>query len=721
METLKQLYIDTFHVIPQSVETLKAAGSNRQYVRFTDSEGQSAIGVIGTSVQENNAFVTISRHFREKNLPVPEVYAISKDGLRYIQQDLGSRSLFDALRDGRENGGNYGQNEIQLLRKVIRMLPEIQFRGAEGLDWKVCYPQPEFDEENIHFDLNYFKYCFLKATEIDFHERLLEADFRALTGALLNDQSQAWGFMYRDFQARNIMLDDNDNPWFIDFQGGRRGPLYYDLASFLWQASASYGEKIRETLIDDYYDRLNELVTDGCPCVITELPSRTDFQKQLSLFALFRLLQVLGAYGFRGYFQRKQHFIDSITPAIKSLKKLIADNDFPFPYLLKILNGLIDKQLSANDNTLTVRIFSFSYKRGIPEDCSGNGGGYVFDCRATHNPGRYEPFKKLTGLDEPVIRFLEEDGEILSFLDSVYQLADSHIKRYIQRQFTSLMFSFGCTGGQHRSVYAAQHLADHIRENFPTLKVVLTHREQQRPRALVLAAGLGTRLKPITDTMPKALVRVGGSTLLERTIETLRKADIANVVVNVHHFAGQIKDFLANHKLMVKTDISDETQKLLDTGGALLHARPLFNTIAPVLIHNVDIISNADIPALLQCSEQTDSSATLLVSSRETTRYLVFDDDGNLTGWKNVKTGETKGSVPVNARKYAFSGIHVVKQEIFPLLQQYSLTISDDRFSIIDFYLWACSRTNIRCFIQNDLQLTDVGKIQTLQNINDNC
>jgi len=312
---------------------------------------------------------------------------------------------------------------------------------------------------------------------------------------LLKGDSLSSSFLYRDFQARNVMLDAAGNPYFIDFQGGRKGPIYYDLASFLWQASARYPHALRQELIGVYCNSLNEtLISIGAP-------SFTFQRSTLNSFVLFRLLQVLGAYGFRGYFERKQHFLDSIPPALENLRDLLADkNSCPYPELRKVLEALSPVSRQENNLTspqpnvpaspsvtgeapakrggsLTVRIFSFSYKRGIPEDTSGNGGGYVFDCRSTHNPGRYEPYKQITGLDAPVIKFLEDDGEILTFLDSIYRLADAHVERYLQRGFTDLMFSFGCTGGQHRSVYCAQHLAEHLHQKYG-ICIDLTHREQ---------------------------------------------------------------------------------------------------------------------------------------------------------------------------------------------------------------------------------------------------
>ena len=501
MEKLLELYKLWKGAEPLTTEKLPGAGSNRQYYRMTDDEGRSIIGCIGTSRDENHAFVYLARHFTRRQLPVPEVLAVSSDELRYLQTDLGSVSLFDAISGGREAGGRYTLKEQELLKQTIRQLPNMQLRGARELDFSHCYPQPAFDQDSVLFDLNYFKYCFLKATELDFHELKLEADFRLMAKDLTQAGDEQC-FLYRDFQARNVMMQDN-KPYFIDFQGGRRGPYYYDLASFLWQASAKYPHKLRRELVYEYYNALKEY---------TEVPSPHKFVERLSLFVLFRQLQVLGAYGFRGYFERKQHFIESIPPAMQNLRELLNDRSFPYPYLINILRQLtelpqfrqIETMASRADGykttdknpykphpqdgpatfskydaqgPLVVKVFSFSYRKGIPEDESGNGGGYVFDCRSTHNPGRYEPYKQLTGLDEPVIRFLEDDGEILTFLDSVYKLADAHVRRYIQRGFTSLMFSFGCTGGQHRSVYSAQHLAEHLNRKFG-VEVRICHREQ---------------------------------------------------------------------------------------------------------------------------------------------------------------------------------------------------------------------------------------------------
>ena len=480
--------------MPRTAEQLPGAGSNRKYYRLTDDRGETVIGVGGTSREENKAFVGLARHFASKQLPVPHILAVSADSMCYLQTDLGHRSLYDALAEGRKRGGAYSEKEKELLRRTIEALPRIQYEGAEGLDFGCCYPLPEMDAQAVAFDLNYFKYCFLKPSGLDFHEGRLEEDFRAMAADLAVRPGENT-FLYRDFQARNVMLDDEGRPYFIDFQGGRKGAAEYDVASFLWQASAHYSLALRQELVDAYLkaSRPYRRISDEA------------FQSRLKRFVLFRTLQVLGAYGFRGYFERKPYFLDSIPPAIANLRCLLENDEVcPYPYLHALLKELValprlaeSMEMSSpgeeknygkavdeckatpeiGKSPLVVRVFSFSYRKGIPEDESGNGGGYVFDCRATHNPGRYEQYKTLTGLDEPVIRFLEEDGEILRFLESVYHLADTHVERYMERGFTDLMFAFGCTGGQHRSVYSAQHLALHLHEKYG-IEVRLEHREQ---------------------------------------------------------------------------------------------------------------------------------------------------------------------------------------------------------------------------------------------------
>lgn len=451
-ELLAQLYQSYTGEAPTSIEPLPGAGSNRKYFRLKGKE--SLIGVYGTSTEENRAFIYMARHFSQKGLPVPRILAESPDQSAYLQDDLGDTSLFQLIKQGRESG-NFSDEETNILKRTIRLLPQIQFEGSKDMDFSYCYPLATFNRRSVLWDLNYFKYCFLKATGLEFQENLLEDDFERMADTLLQIEPQV--FMYRDFQSRNVMIREG-KPYFIDFQGGRKGPFYYDVASFLWQAKANYPDSLRQELLDEYLDALRPYHTID----------KEQFLTTLRHFVLFRTLQVLGAYGFRGYFEKKAHFIQSVPYAIENLRQLL-ETDFPeYPYLCLMLRKLTELPQFAsirNRRKLTVRVMSFSYKKGIPEDPSGNGGGYVFDCRAVHNPGKYEQYKQLTGRDKPVIDFLEQDGEILQFLEHVDALADAHVQRFLERGFTNLSICFGCTGGQHRSVYSAEHVAHHLNEN----------------------------------------------------------------------------------------------------------------------------------------------------------------------------------------------------------------------------------------------------------------
>ena len=446
------------------IEPLPLSGSNRKYYRLTKDE-ISIIGVVGESKDENRAFIELSRHFTRQDLNTPELYAVSDDGMVYIQEDLGNDILFDKIKAGRATGV-FGPLERELLHKTISRLADFQVKGAEGLDFNVCFPQSKFNRRSIMWDLNYFKYNFLKTTGMDFQEDLLENDFEAMTDRLIEDDYDS--FLFRDFQSRNVMLVDGE-PFFIDYQGGRKGPVYYDVASFLWQARANFPADLRDELIETYIKSLRKYRS----------VDENMFKKELKQFVLFRTLQVLGAYGFRGYFEKKPHFIQSIPFALNNLRDLLQDDFSEYPYLSTLLKEMINlKQFTdTQKKELRLRVFSFAYKKGIPNDSSGNGGGYVFDCRAINNPGKYERFKKVTGLDKEVIQFLESEGEMQAFLDNVFPLVEKHVKRYMERGFTDLMVSFGCTGGQHRSVYAAQKMAEHISKMFG-IKVSLVHREQ---------------------------------------------------------------------------------------------------------------------------------------------------------------------------------------------------------------------------------------------------
>lgn len=463
-DELQKLYQAYTGSLAKEIIELPSSGSNRRYFRMIGEK--NVIGACGTSISENRAFIYIDSYFKKFELPVPQVYNSSESKIYYLQEDLGDTLLFNAIEKGRKTSV-FSEEEKVLLHKTIKLLPSFQFSGMQGMDFSYCYPQPEFNKRSILWDLNYFKYCFLKATGLDFQEDRLEDDFQKMSEILLTSSSNT--FMYRDFQSRNVMIKDGE-PYFIDFQGGRKGPFYYDIASFLWQAKAKFPDSLRHELLQEYITALKKYIT------INE----EDFYNQLYHFVLFRTLQVLGAYGFRGYFEKKPHFIQSVPYAIENLRELLKEGYAEYPYLCTVLRKLTEmKQFTdqLKKHQLTVKVMSFAYKKGIPEDSTGNGGGYVFDCRAINNPGKYDRYKPYSGLDEPVIHFLEEDGEIITFLNSVDALVDASVKRYIERGFSDLSVCFGCTGGQHRSVYSAQHLAEHLHTKFG-IRVELVHREQ---------------------------------------------------------------------------------------------------------------------------------------------------------------------------------------------------------------------------------------------------
>jgi aminoglycoside/choline kinase family phosphotransferase len=472
MDKLKDLFESYTGQKVTDTEEINSSGSNRRYFRLKGGN-ISVIGVVGTNVEENNAFVKLARHFIEKGIRVPKVLSVSEDGMRYIQEDLGDDQLYKLVSHGRESG-EYSSYESMLLCRTMETLPKIQFKGAQGLDWSICYPEPAFNERMVMFDLNYFKYCFLKATGLEFNETRLQDDLEKLKEDLLKDEGYET-FMYRDFQARNVMVKDGE-PYFIDFQGGRLGPIYYDVASFIWQARSRYPENLRKEMVQTYLTALKGY---------TQV-DETVFHERLRLFVLFRTLQVLGAYGFRGYFEKKPHFLASVPYALSNLRKLLQKPFVEYPYLNEILTTLATMPQFNNiaeDKRLEVRIFSFAYKKGIPVDTTGNGGGFVFDCRAVNNPGKYEHYRQFTGLDPEVVKFLEDDGGITKFLDNVYSLVDTHVKRFMERKFTHMQVCFGCTGGQHRSVYCAEHLAKHLSDRYD-IKITVSHRELDIERIL---------------------------------------------------------------------------------------------------------------------------------------------------------------------------------------------------------------------------------------------
>ncbi|MCF6356280.1 MAG: phosphotransferase [Draconibacterium sp.] len=464
-----ELFENHFNEKVETFEMLPPSGSYRQYCRMQNNN-RSVIGAVNTDVKENTAFLSFSNHFKTNGLPVPDVFAVSSDLKKYLQEDLGDTTLFRFLSTTREKEG-FSENIVSEYKKVLKVLPKIQVIAGKDIDYSVCYPRAAFDKQSMMWDLNYFKYYFLKLAKIHFDEQALEDDFQLFSNFLLSANSGF--FLYRDFQSRNVMLKDGD-VYFIDYQGGRQGALQYDLASLLYDGKADIPQSVRTQLFNFYLNELKKYMT-------VDEEKFTVFFKG---FVLIRIMQAMGAYGFRGFYEKKEHFLKSIPYALKNLEFILKDIKLPvkMPELLSVFQQLINsdvlKEIGQVKSNLTVTVTSFSYKKGIPDDPSGNGGGHVFDCRAINNPGRYAEYKELTGKDLAVQEFLEQKSEIGLFLNSVKALVNQSVKNYLERDFSHLSVSFGCTGGQHRSVYSAEKIAKHLENNFP-VNVVLVHREQQ--------------------------------------------------------------------------------------------------------------------------------------------------------------------------------------------------------------------------------------------------
>ncbi|HWR34297.1 MAG TPA: RNase adapter RapZ [Clostridia bacterium] len=471
MDVLKQLFEQHFRSPAERVQPLQGqlGGSGRKIVRLA-GEKVSAIGVLHDVREENVAFLEFSRHFRRHGLPVPEIYAEDLSQSAYLEEDLGDMTLFEFL-SGNRVGDDIAPEVVTAYRKVVALLPRFQVEAGRDLNYKVAYPRASFDRQSIAWDLNYFKYYFLRLAGIAFSEQAIEDDFSRLKKFLLSAPRDY--FLYRDFQSRNIMLRDGQ-PFFVDYQGGRRGALQYDIASLLYDAKADLPPSFRQQLLDDYLESLAGFI---------EL-DRAAFMQHYYAFVYVRIMQALGAYGFRGFYERKPHFLQSVPYALKNLRWLLHNVELPIklPTLMDAFKNMLASETlqglspEASPNKLTVLISSFSFHRGWPKDESGNGGGFVFDARAIPNPGREERFKALTGKDAPVIDYLNQQQTAHQFLASVMSLVDASVTEYQRRGFKNLMVSFGCTGGQHRSVYFAEQLAKRLREK-NGLEVVVHHRE----------------------------------------------------------------------------------------------------------------------------------------------------------------------------------------------------------------------------------------------------
>ncbi len=466
---LENLFKKWCNKTPESITQLPISGSNRAYYRIIKDD-ISVIGVVNADQKENLAFVKFTEHFLKKELKVPQIYAQDLENHCYIQQDLGDDTLFSILSKERKTD-DIPPSVLRLYLKVVEQLPRFQVLGNEQFDYSNCYPRASFDKQSMTWDLNYFKYYFLKLAQIPYDEQSLEDDFSVFSDYLNQVDNQF--FLYRDFQSRNIMIKDQD-VWFIDYQGGRQGALQYDLASLLYDAKANLGDSTRELLLEHYLDSLQKHKT----------VNREEFKQQFYAFVLIRILQAMGAYGFRGFYENKSHFLQSIPYALKNLRNIL--KKLPEGLQIHTLTELLSKisvserllNIGSSPTKLNIQVHSFSFKKGLPTDESGNGGGFIFDCRSLPNPGRLPEYKTLTGMDLEVIEYLENYKIVEIFKQHVFSIVDISVKNYLERGFTNLQINFGCTGGQHRSVYFAEQLSKYLQQNYDA-KIILFHREQQ--------------------------------------------------------------------------------------------------------------------------------------------------------------------------------------------------------------------------------------------------
>jgi len=468
MDVLRQLFEQHFQTVAEQVKPVQGqlGGSGRNIFRLSGA-GRSAIGVQYGVREENVAFLEFSRHFRRHGLPVPEIYAEDLKQNAYLEEDMGNTTLFDFLA-GNRSGENVAPAAVEAYQKVVDWLPRFQVEAGRDVNYKVCYPRASFDRQSIAWDLNYFKYYFLKLAGISFSEQTLEQDFGRLIKFLLTAPRDY--FLYRDFQSRNVMLVEGE-PYLLDYQGGRKGALHYDIASLLFDAKADLPPALRGRLLERYMERLKSFVD----------VQRETFLEHYYGFVYVRMMQAMGAYGFRGFYERKPHFLQSVPYALKNVRWLLDNVQLPvqLPALTAAFRAMVESEklralttgeeaegvrpTAPEPNRLTVRVFSFSFHRGAPpRDEAGHGGGFVFDTRSIPNPGREERFKQLTGKDAPVIEYLEQQPSAHTYLAHAASLVDASVEDYQRRGFKNLMVSFGCTGGQHRSVYLAEQLAKRL-------------------------------------------------------------------------------------------------------------------------------------------------------------------------------------------------------------------------------------------------------------------
>jgi aminoglycoside/choline kinase family phosphotransferase len=472
-DAIVALYLRTFGRRPESVARIAADGSQRIYWRLSGTAPASVIAAYGPDPDENRAFLSFSSTFRRLGLPVPEIYTADEEQRVWLEEDLGDTTLFQALAAARAPGAPFPAAMEEVYGRVVDVLPRFQVEGGREIDFAVAYPRAAFDAQSMLWDLNYFKYHFLKLAHVPFNEQRLEDDFRRLVEHL--GAAAADYFLYRDFQSRNILLRGGQ-PWFVDYQGGRRGPAQYDVASLLYDAKADLPDEVRRRLLDRYLDAL-------------AARGPLDRGRFLALYpghVVIRIVQALGAYGYRGFYERKPRFLESVPYAARNLAGLLAAGlPVALPELEEVLRRIVDEWAArppapAAPTGLRVQVASFSYRDGLPPDDSGHGGGFVFDCRALPNPGRRPEFSGVSGRDEPVARFLDLLPETGAFWEHITGLVDEHLAAFRARGFSDMSVAFGCTGGQHRSVYFAERLARHLAVRHPDARVEL--RPHARPR-----------------------------------------------------------------------------------------------------------------------------------------------------------------------------------------------------------------------------------------------
>ncbi|MDD4848177.1 MAG: RNase adapter RapZ [Bacteroidales bacterium] len=468
-QKIKSLFKAHFGYEPLQMELLPASGSSRKYY-ILETKNKKILGAYNDDIRENEAFLNFTEHFLQCHLSVPAVFAVNDEKDAYLLEYLGDTTLFDFITQ-QKTTTEFPSSAIKYYHQVLDELPKFQVVAGRDLNYSFCYPRAAFDRQSIQWDLNYFKYYFLKLAGITFNEQKLENDFQELIEYLLQASSDF--FLYRDFQSRNIIVNDN-KVYFIDYQGGRKGALQYDIASLLWDAKADIPNEIRLQLLNHYLETLSNFIK----------VDKKSFTQYYYMFVLVRILQAMGAYGYRGFYEQKKHFLQSIPFALNNLNWLFDHVVFPIelPELFHCLQQLPQSEkikgiIKKVEHQLVVRIFSFSYKKGFPKDASGNGGGHIFDCRALPNPGREERFKTKTGHDQEVKDFLNGDAAVERYFNNVKDIVFQSIENYTERGFENLMVSFGCTGGQHRSVYFAERMAAAVNQHF-SVKVVLQHNEQ---------------------------------------------------------------------------------------------------------------------------------------------------------------------------------------------------------------------------------------------------